>query len=105
LASTGQASFIQQHSSMLWIRKSLNAPAAGPQEGVEPADLVEHLGHVRGLRAREGRADDPRDAVGAQQEQLADGAVADAVVQLAAGVAVPAHQADAHLQSAAVPGV
>ncbi len=26
MALTGQASFIQQHSSMLWIRKSLKQP-------------------------------------------------------------------------------
>ena len=61
-------------------------------------DLVEQLADVVRLGRREGRADGPGLAIGPQRDDVADLAALDAVEQLLAGLAVPAHQADADLQ-------
>ena len=50
-AFTGQASFIQQHSSMLWIRKSLNAPPLSHRnEWNRLICQISSLGSLAGLR-------------------------------------------------------
>ncbi len=74
------------------------AAAAGPQEAVEVFDLPHQLVLVGGLGLGEGRAHGRVHAIGTQHDHVADLAVLNAVEQLAAGQAVAAHQADAHLQ-------
>src|SRR5262249_55167416 len=76
------------------------AAAAGPEEAVEAADLVEQLADAVRLGPGERRADRAVLSVGLQQQDVAELAGLDAVEQLLAGDAVPAHEADADLQLA-----
>ena len=55
------------------------AAAAGPEEPVEPLDLVQQLADAVGLGAGQGRADRPGLAVGPQHDDVADLAVLDPV--------------------------
>ena len=65
---------------------------------MEPLDLIEQLADAIGLGTGEGRTNRSGLAIGPQQDDVADRTVIDAVEQLAARLAVPAHEPDADLQ-------
>ena len=74
------------------------AAAAGPEEAVEPLDLVEQLADALRLRRRGEGAGRPVHPVAPHGKDFAQLARADAVVEFDALVAVAGHQAHAHLE-------
>ena len=76
------------------------AAAAGPQEGVEPVDLVEQIAPFAWVRRSKFLGCPPVHAVSPQHLDIADLSRLDAVEQLVAGYAMPAHEAHAHLEVA-----
>ena len=74
------------------------AAAAGPEEAVEALDLPEQFAGLAGPLGGEGRAERPVHAVAAHQDDVADLAVLNALVQFLQRPAVAGHQAHADLQ-------
>src|SRR5262249_31944082 len=74
------------------------ASARGPEERVEALDLIHQVADALGLALGAEERDGAVHAVGAEQEQVAHLPVADPLKELFAGVAVPAHEADADFE-------
>ena len=73
-------------------------PAAGPEETVEPLDLVHQFLGSSGGGKRLEVADRPVHAVAALEDDLPDRAVVHPLGQFLHRPAMPGHQPDAHLE-------